>query len=275
MKKLEHSLTNDILFKMYFVKHPDLLKILIAEFLGIPYNEITQFQITNTEMTPEYVGDKFCKLDISMIVNGKRVNLEVQVADEGNYPERSLYHWAKMYSTALGEGSNYDELPATITINIIDFVLFDCEEFHSEFHILEVNRHTRLSDKFAKHFYELKKLPPLTSEDSIKDMWLKLFRAKTEEELEKIKALGVSIMTQAVEAFGRVATSKEFRELERVRSKARHDEAQAIYTAEKRGEKRGEERANAKWQETIADKDAEIALLQAELEKIRAAHGND
>ena len=269
MKKLEHNLTNDILFKMYFVKHQDLLEILIAEFLGIPHSKITQFQITNTEMTPEYVGDKFCKLDINMIVNEKRINLEMQVADEGNYPERSLYHWSKMYSTALGEGKNYAELPTTITINIIDFMLFDCEEFHSEFHILEVNRYTRLTDKFTKHFYELRKLPPLTSKDSIKDIWLKLFKAKTEEDLERIKALEVPIMTQAVEAFGRVATSKEFRELEHVRSKARHDEAQALHNARQQGAKERDEL----WRGVVADKDAEIASKDALIEGLLAQLG--
>ena len=274
MKRLEYSLTNDILFKMYFVKHQYLLEILIAEFLDIPHSEITQFQITNTEMLPEYVGDKFCKLDINMIVNEKRINLEIQVADEGNYPERSLYHWAKMYSTALGEGKDYAELPETITINIIDFVLFDCEEFHSEFHILEVSRHARLTDKFTKHFYELKKLPPLAREDKPKELWLRLFKAKTEEDLENIKALEVPIMTQAIEAFGGVATSREFRELERMRSKARHDEAQAIYTAERRGE----ERANAKWKsvvvDVVAEKDAKISEKDARIAELEAQLNN-
>ncbi|MCL1792534.1 MAG: hypothetical protein FWG34_01555 [Oscillospiraceae bacterium] len=35
MAKLKYTLKNDILFKMLFVKYPDLLKRLIAELLGI------------------------------------------------------------------------------------------------------------------------------------------------------------------------------------------------------------------------------------------------
>ena len=70
-------------------------------------------------------------------------------------------------------------------------------------------------------------------------------------------------MSEAVVAFRHVAASDEFREIERMRSKARHDEAQAL----KNAEMRGEERADAKWQDVVADKDAEIARLRAQLGK--------
>ena len=47
-------------------------------------------------------------------------------------------------------------------------------------------------------------------------------------------------MSQAINAYYSITASSEFREFERLRAKARHDEAQAIYTAEQRG--RHEER---------------------------------
>jgi predicted transposase/invertase (TIGR01784 family) len=60
-------------------------------------------------------------------VNGQKVNLEVQVADEGDYPERSLYYWAREYSSALPAGNTtYSSLPRVIIISIVDFPLFDC-----------------------------------------------------------------------------------------------------------------------------------------------------
>ena len=62
-------------------------------------------------------------------------------------------------------------------------------------------------------------------------------------------------MNQALEAYRHVAASDEFKVLERMRSKARHDEAQAL----KNAERRGEVRANEKWQEVVAGKDALIA----------------
>jgi len=89
--KLKHTFKTDILFKLLFVKYPELLKQLVARLLGIQLESIGEFLITNPEMPPESMGDKFCRLDINMTVDGQRVDLEVQVDDEGNYPERALF----------------------------------------------------------------------------------------------------------------------------------------------------------------------------------------
>jgi len=67
------------------------------------------------------------------------------------------------------------------------------------------------------------------------------------------------MMSAAVQAYRNVAASSEFREIARLRSKARHDEAQALNNA------RREERA--KLQGVIDEKDALIAELQAQLGK--------
>ncbi|MCL1996370.1 MAG: Rpn family recombination-promoting nuclease/putative transposase, partial [Defluviitaleaceae bacterium] len=139
-EKLTYTFKSDVLFKMLFVKYPDLLKRLVAVLLNIPIGSIEHFQITNTEMPPEEIGKKFCRLDIHMIVDGKRVNLEIQVENPGNYSDRCMFHWAKMFTASLPSGDDYSELPKTIVISILDFILFDCEEVHSEFVLMEVNR---------------------------------------------------------------------------------------------------------------------------------------
>lgn len=124
-------------------------------------------------------------------------------------------------------------LPRTIVISIIAFILLECEEYHSFFQPLEVTRHTLLSDKMGFHFFELPKLPAYVSEDNMLLLWLSLFRAETEEELEKIKEMEVPVMSQAINAYYTITASSEFREKERLRAKARHDEAQALYNARK------------------------------------------
>ena len=227
MRKLEYTFKTDTLFKMLFVQYPELLKKMVADLLGISLESIGQFVIRNPEMPPENLGDKFCRLDINMTVNGQRVDLEVQVSNEGDYPDRVMYYWAREFSSALLTGQGYSTLPRTIVISIIDFILFECEEYHSFFQPLEVTRHTLLSDKMGFHFFELPKLPADVSEDNMLLLWLSLFRAETEEELEKIKEMEVPVMSQAITA------SSEFREKERLRAKARHDEAQALYNARK------------------------------------------
>jgi len=234
MTELKYKFTNDTLFKMLFVAHPDLLKRLVAVLLKIRVDSIGDFQIRNPEMPPESMGDKFCRLDINMTIDGQRVDLEVQVDDEGDFPERTLYYWAREYSTALPVAGKYAELPRTVIISIVGFKLFPCADYHSEYQALEVTRHTMLSDRFVLHYFELPKLPATVPADNSLELWLSLFRAKTEEELSSIEALGVQEMNEAISAYRHITVTPEFREMERLRSKARHDEAQALYNAERK-----------------------------------------
>ena len=109
-------------------------------------------------------------------------------------------------------------------------------EYYSEHQILEVTHHTPLTDKMGLIFFELPKIPGDIDRHNLRLLWLALFKADTEEELKKIEALGVPELNQAISAYHSVTASAEFREIERLREKAAHDEAQALYNAEQRGE---------------------------------------
>jgi len=185
------------------------------------------------------MGDKFCRLDINMAVEGRLVDLEIQVEDESDWPERSVFYWAKLFSSALPESGEYRDLPPTIVIGILAFKLFDCEEYHSEFRLLEVTRHEQLTDRMCLHFYELTKLPEITSPELIGEadeelLWLSLFRSKTDEDILKIQKKGGSLMEQVIEAYRRVSASDELKEIERMRERARHNEASALGNARRK-----------------------------------------
>ena len=168
---------------------------------------------------------------------------------------------AREYSSSLGESEEYMKLPRVIIISIMAFKQFDCEEFHSEYHALEVTRHTPLSDKFCMHYFELPKLPKAISKEDGLKLWLALFRAKTEEELKQIEALEVPIMKEAIVAYRHITATDEFKELERLRSRARHNEAAALGHARREGYREADE----KWQGVVAEQAALIAELQAQL----------
>ncbi|MCL2054893.1 MAG: Rpn family recombination-promoting nuclease/putative transposase [Oscillospiraceae bacterium] len=236
MTELEYKFTYDLLFKMIFTKHVKLLKSLVATLLNLAPDSIEQFEIRNAEIPPETLGDKFCRLDINMVVNGQRVDLEVQVDNAGDFPERSLYYWAREYSTSLQAGDTYSDLTKTIVISIVNFTMFgDYDGFHSEFHALEVNRHTQLTDKFCLHYFELPKLPVenLSKTDRLR-LWLALFKAKTEEDLNQIEALEVEEMQEAISAYKTVTVTPEFKEIARLRQLAKINEASALAYAERK-----------------------------------------
>jgi len=267
---LEYRFTNDTLFKMLFVRHPELLKRLISEMLSIQFESIGEFVITNPEIQPEAIGEKFCRLDINMTLDGQRVDLEVQVANRGGYPERSLYYWAREYSSALSEGEEYIELPRTIVISIVAFEQFDCQDFHSEFQALEVKRHTPLTDRMSLHFFELPKVSEIVDTNEKLKLWLTLFNAKTEEDLTKIEAMEVPEMKQAIGAYRAVTAMDEFKELERLRSRARHDEASALGNARREAIRETDE----KWQGVIAEKDIALANKDAEIAALKVQLAN-
>ena len=252
MTKLEYTFKNDTLFKMIFVKYPDLLKRLVSNLLSIKLESIEEFAVINPEMPPEALGEKFCRLDVNMLVDGQRVDLEIQVSDEGDYPERSLYYWAREYSSALGEGKEYRELPRTIIVSILAFNLFACEEFHSEFRALEVKRQELLTDKMSLHYFELPKLPEIVSADDELKLWLYLFKAETEEDLSKIEKMGVNVMKQAIKAYRHVSATSEFKELERLRFLAKSNEASALGNAMRQGMQQGLQQGMRKSQEETA-----------------------
>jgi predicted transposase/invertase (TIGR01784 family) len=252
---------------MLFVKFPDLLERFVAAILGIAPGAMAEFTITNPELPPESLETKFCHLDINMVVNGQRVNLEVQVADEGDYPERSLYYWAREYSSTLQAGNLYSTLPQVIIISIVDFRLFGCAEYHSKFLPLEADRHELLSDRMVMHYFEVRKLPRDVDVQNELELMLSLFRVKTEEELKQLEALEVHIVTKAIEAYREITGSREFKELERLRREALSNEAAALHHARYEAIRKNDK----KWRGVVAAKDAEIAAAAADKDAAVAA----
>jgi predicted transposase/invertase (TIGR01784 family) len=257
MTKLKYTFKHDLLFKMLFTRRPDLLKHLIAELIDVRIETIGEFKVTNPEIPPESLGTKFCRLDVNMTINDRRVDLEIQVEDEGDFPERSLFYWAREYSSALESGGDYSKLPPVIIVSIVDFKMFDCEDFHSHFQALEVSRHELLTDRLSLHYFELPKLPKTIEAENKLKMWLALFKANTEEELIQIENMEANVIKEAIETYKTITANSEFKELERLLELAKHNEASALRYA------REEERK--KWQKIISDKDNEVANKEKQI----------
>jgi hypothetical protein len=97
------------------------------------------------------------------------------------------------------------------------------------------------------------------------EVLLALFKAKTEEDLTRLEELEVPVVTQAIKAYREVTVSDEFRELERLRFKARHNEASALEHATLK--------EREKWQKVVAEKEAALAEKDAIIEQLRARLG--
>ena len=113
----------DIIFKRVFgdSKNDKIIKAFLSALLEIPAQHINAVTIENVELPPDELEQKFSRLDLRLDVDGKTVNIEIQVNFQYDYRERTLFYWSKMFSNELGSGEEYGSLPQTICINI-DFV---------------------------------------------------------------------------------------------------------------------------------------------------------
>lgn len=96
-----------------------------------------------------------------------------------------------MYTGDIQKKEDYLNLKNTIVINVIDFNLFDCEEYHSTFKIFEEHRQELLTDKFRIDFLELRKAKECGSMTDKKQMWMD-FLNTNEEDDEPLERLASS-----------------------------------------------------------------------------------
>ena len=174
---LKYTFRNDILFKILFLKHPELLKHLVACILNIPMSELKDFRIINSEMPADILGSKFCRLDIAVVVNGVQINLEIQNWDESNFIERTHFNWGRLYTMPLNSGDDYALLKRTIVISFVNFKLFKRERFDSRYLALEAVDHEPLSNDFEIRYFELPKVPEIAEIAPNNDLQLWLYRS--------------------------------------------------------------------------------------------------
>ena len=131
----------DFLFKRLFgdEKNTDLL----IHFLNAVFDEsggpvITSVEILNPYLDKDALSDKMSILDIKARTQDHAlVNVEIQIRNERNIRERTLYDWAKLYEEQLTEGTFYRDLNRTITVNLLNFVDVANERYHNVYRIRE------------------------------------------------------------------------------------------------------------------------------------------
>ena len=98
----------------------------------------------------ENIDDKTCVLDLHLRLNNNEfINIEMQVCDLGDWPERSLTYLCRSFDQ-LQKGNPYSDIHTTIHIGIVDFNLSHLTpNFYSEFKLLNVKNHEIYSDKFV------------------------------------------------------------------------------------------------------------------------------
>ena len=266
----------DIIFKKIFTENVDMLQSFLADILDIPYDDIQDIIVAKQELTPETVDGKFSRLDLNLKVADKLINVEIQLKGDNDYRDRTLFYWSKLYTSELKSGETYGQLKKTICINIINFNMFDRNEYHTEIVTSIKDTGEIFSDKFSIHFFELKKVGKEVNPNNRRELWMQFLNASSEEEFEVLKQTNVPIMNKAVNIIYDLSEDTKIREMARLREKALHDEASALANAENKGIEKGISIGESKGRaEAEADIIAKLKAYGMTEEQIKVALSND
>lgn len=231
----------DFIFKKIFgsEKHPNIL-ISFLNAVMKPVDKIVSVVINNTEITKDFLEDKFSRLDVKATTNkGEVINIEIQIKNEYNMIKRSLYYWSKLYEEQLSEGDKYETLSRTICINILDFKYLDNDRFHNGYRLKEIETNEELTDIEEIHFIEIPKLQDLDDDANVDtiDMltaWIEFLKDPESNIVRKLEFSNAEIK-EAKDELYRLSRDKNELELYNLREKSFFDKISALSNAEEKG----------------------------------------
>ena len=186
---IEFGFTNDYMFRAIMEKNTPVLKGLICSLLHLLPEDISSLLVTNPILEGSSYSSKEFILDIEILLNNSLLlNMELQVINEHNWPERSLSYLCRRFDQ-LAKGEDYINCRPAVHIGFLDFAPFpECAEFYATYKLLNIKNYHLYSDKFTLSVIDLSHTELATEEDISCgiDRWARLFKAETWEELKMI-----------------------------------------------------------------------------------------
>ena len=156
--ELQITLTNDYAFKRLLgsEENKPLLQDLLECILDLSPEDVSKLELMDKELTKEDLSDKTGILDVKLrLKNGSVIDIEIQSSWNVSFVKRTLFYWAKMYTSDFKAGESYDSLHKCIAINIIAETFPLNSAVHSLYLLQEKEKHTMLTDVLEIHFLDL------------------------------------------------------------------------------------------------------------------------
>ncbi len=162
------TLSNNFIFYKVMRSHPEACQRLIEMLLNIKIKEMKMSAEETIAVDPD---SKSIRLDVFVKDTGQVFDVELQVANTTELPERSRYYAGVMDIDALKSGQKYKELPDSHVIFICMQDIFRNGLPVNTFqNICTEDGKTKLDDRSWKHFY----IAPICA-TMIKDAEVKAF----------------------------------------------------------------------------------------------------
>ena len=270
---IDYGFVNNYMFRTILQENERVLRGLTCALLHLRAEDILSIEIKNPILPGDTFDAKEFILDVEITLNNAAlINLEMQVVNEYNWPERSLSYLCRRFDQ-LGKGQDYTECKPAIHIGFLDFTPFpECSEFYATYKLLNIKNQHLYSDKFILSVVDLTHIELATDEDKTYgiDRWARLFKSTTWEEIKMI-AENNPILTEASEKLYTYNADEAARQ----KSQARAEYLAHERAVNNRLAKLSEENAAlvSEKQEWTTEKQAMVAENQAmanEIERLRA-----
>lgn len=145
------TLANNFIFYKVMRHHPDACQHLLEMLLNIKIEKMT---IANEEVIDVDHDAKGIRLDVYVKEDERVYDIEIQVADTNELPERARFYSSAMDLDILAAGQDYEELPDSHVILICMKQIFENNLPIYTFENLCIeDKKTRLNDRSYKHFF--------------------------------------------------------------------------------------------------------------------------
>lgn len=243
----------------------------LSALLSVSPSSIADSQILSPNLRKVHSDDKLGILDVKVLLtDGSQVNIEIQLAFQKSWAERTLFYICKMYSDQLNKGQRYDQLKKCIHIGILDFILYQDEEaFYSDFHLWEDEKHFLYSDQLEFHVLELPKLARYDYPETELLAWAHFLNAEKKEDMEKM-AENNEYIKEAYDNLCRISADDEKRLEYEEREKAIRDYNNTMATCLEEGLRKGRQEGIQQWiQALILDNVEEEKSKDCILQKLQ------
>ncbi|MDK0553947.1 Rpn family recombination-promoting nuclease/putative transposase [Clostridium perfringens] len=238
----------DFVFKKIFGTEKN--KPILINFLNAvikPTTPIKDVEIKNNDIDKDFIEDKFSRLDVKATTSNKEhINIEIQVKNEYNMIQRTLYYWSKMYSEQIQNRDNYSKLERTVCINILNFKYLKNDKYHNAYRLKEITSNEELTDLQEIHFIELPKFNEIGNKEYAEkvekmdalEKWLEFLVEPESNTVRQLELSNEEIKLAKSELYRLSMDSKE-REQYNMREKAIYDRISALENAEAKGKREG------------------------------------
>lgn len=189
MGKIPYTFLNDYMFRVILQKHKNVLRSIVCACLKLDAGDVQDIVVQNPIELGEAIDDKTFILDINVLLNNNTIiNLEMQVLDLKDWPERSLSYLARSYDN-VAKGDEYISVKPVYHIRFLNYTIFpEYPEFFAKYRMMNIKNHNVYTTKFNLYVVDLTKIELATQEDVDTGLvyWTQVFKAKTWEELRQM-----------------------------------------------------------------------------------------